>query len=88
LQRIESEGKAFIAFAGGVEVIFCRMEKIGDDDWSRKFHREQQRATAVQHQVFMQKVATSSPIPALKSTQTTFFVRPSRSGGVNEESMS
>jgi len=55
LQRIESEGKVFVVFVGGVEVVFCRVEKIGDDGWSRKFHREQQRAAAVHHQVFMQK---------------------------------
>jgi len=55
LQRIESEGKVFVVFVGGVEVVFCRVEKIGDDGWSQKVQREQQRAAAVQHQVFMQK---------------------------------
>ena len=73
-------------------MVFCRMEKIGDDNWSRKFHREQQRAAAVQHQVFMQKVATSSPIPRAQVNPDHVFceaVEEWRShGGVNEESMS
>ena len=51
LQKIESE--SIIVFVGGVEVVFSRVERIGDDGW--EFHREQQRAAAVQHQVFMQK---------------------------------
>ena len=52
--------------------------KIGDDDWSRKFHREQRRAAAVQHQVFIQKGIQERGRdklidPPLESIQTTFL---------------